>query len=96
MPRHLPLERQHLLDPLRLIQHHLLIYVHLRVLIRRHCEVVLIRVIRTDHPMYDQRVLLVTVFEEDVQVFVKIEIQPRDLEGILEISEIVIFIESHS
>lgn len=46
--------------------------------------------------MYDQRVLLVTVFEEDVQVFVKIEIQPRDLEGILEISEIVIFIESHS
>lgn len=45
--------------------------------------------------MDHQGVLLVSVFEEDVQVLVEVQVQPRDLEGILEIREIVIFIECH-
>ena len=45
--------------------------------------------------MDHQGVLLVTVFEEDVQVLVEVQVQPRDLEGILEVSEIVIFIKCH-
>ena len=40
MPRHLPLKRQHLLNPLRLIHYQSLIDVHLCVLIRGNCEVI--------------------------------------------------------
>lgn len=45
--------------------------------------------------MDHQGVLLVTVFKEDVQVLVEVQVQPRDLEGILEVSEIVIFVKCH-
>ena len=95
MPCHFSLEPSHIFSFLGFVKHEALLKINLDFLVRRDREVVEVAIICTNHSMNDHRVLLVSVLEENVQILVKVKIEPRYLERVFEICEIVILIKGY-